>query len=130
MPLNAVHVLLTYRCTDACAHCFWFSGPHQLATFTLARMERVLEQVRRVRSVRWIYFEGGEPFLYYSLLQEAIRLASDRGFATAAVTNGYFITSERDLAFSLRPLVAAGLKKLQVSIDDLHRYRRLDSMRA
>ena len=129
MPLSAVHVLLTYRCTDACRHCFVFSGPHQLATFSFSRLEGVLDQLRRVPSVRWVYFEGGEPFLYYPMLLEAVRYATDKGLATAVVTNGYWITSERDLAFYLRPLVANGLKKLQISIDDLHRYRRLEHLK-
>lgn len=129
MPCTAVHVLLTYRCTDACKHCFVFSGPHQLATYTMGRLETAISQIRRAPQVRWIYFEGGEPFLYYPLLLEAVRCATDRGLATAVVTNGYWITSERDLGFALRPLVAAGLKKLQVSIDDLHRYRRLEHLK-
>ncbi len=129
MPLTAVHVLLTYRCTDTCRHCFVFGGPHQLATFSYGRLEGVLNQLRRVPSVRWVYFEGGEPFLYHPMLLEAVRHATDRGLATAVVTNGYWITSERDLGFYLRPLVAAGLKKLQISVDDLHRYRRLEHLK-
>lgn len=129
MPCTAVHVLLTYRCTDTCRHCFLFSGPHQLATFTFNRLETLLDQVRRVPTVRWMYFEGGEPFLYYPLLLEAVRSATDRGLASAVVTNGYWITSERDLGFFLRPLVAAGLKKIQISVDSLHRYRRLEHLK-
>jgi hypothetical protein len=95
----------------------------------MSRLETAISQIRRAASVRWIYFEGGEPFLFFPLLLEAVRCAADRGFSTAVVTNGYWITSERDLGFTIRPLVAAGLKKLQISIDDLHRYRRLEHLK-
>ncbi len=129
MSLSAVHILLTYRCTDACNHCFVFSGPHQMATFTDGRLRTVLDQMRRLPSVRWVYFEGGEPFLFYPMLVEAVAHATKLGLATAVVTNGYWITSERDVGLFLRPLVAAGLKRLQISVDDVHRYRRLNHMR-
>ena len=129
MSLNAVHILVTYRCTDACHHCFVFSGPHQLATFSQGRLRGLLDQLRRMPSVRWVYFEGGEPFLYYPLLLEAVSHATELGLATCVVTNGYWITAERDVGLYLRPLVAAGLKRLQISVDSSHRYRRLDHMR-
>jgi hypothetical protein len=129
MPPNAVHICLTYRCTDVCKHCFVFGSPSQTATFTGARLDRLLEQVAEVDSIRWVYFEGGEPFLYLPLLMEGVHQATRLGLATAVVTNGYWLTSERDLTLYLRPLVAAGLKKLQLSVDELHRYRRLEQLR-
>ncbi|MFH2006300.1 MAG: radical SAM protein [bacterium] len=130
MSLNAVHVVVSYRCTDACHHCFVFSGAHQRATFSLGRLRSFLDQVRRVPSVRWVYFEGGEPFLFYPMLLEAVSHATQLGLATCVVTNGYWITSERDVGIYLRPLVAAGLKRLQISVDKLHRYKRLEHMQS
>ncbi len=56
MTLSAAHILLTYRCTDACGHCFVYGGPHQRATFTVGRLSRFIEQLRRIRSLRWVYF--------------------------------------------------------------------------
>jgi len=100
-----------------------------MATFTDSRLRNVLDQLRRLPSVRWVYFEGGEPFLFHPMLVEAVAHATKLGLATAVVTNGYWITSERDVGLFLRPLVAAGLKRLQISVDDVHRYRRLHHMR-
>jgi MoaA/NifB/PqqE/SkfB family radical SAM enzyme len=36
--LTALHVLLTYRCTMACEHCFLYCGPAARGTFTLAQI--------------------------------------------------------------------------------------------
>ncbi len=62
------------------------------------------------------------------MLVEAVAHATRLDLATAVVSNGYWITSERDLGIYLRPLVAAGLKRLQLSVDDVHHQRRLHHM--
>ena len=115
MSLNAVHVLISYRCTDACHHCFVYSGAHQRATFSLGRLRSFLDQIRRMPSVRWVYFEGGEPFLFYPMLLEAVSHATQIGLATCVVTNGYWITSERDVGIYLRPRNSSRRPSISIS---------------
>lgn len=67
-----------------------------------------------------VYFEGGEPFLFYPLMLEGIKLAQDMGFKTGIVTNAYWATSEEDAEIWLRPLRELGLTDLSVSDDTLH----------
>ena len=47
-------------------------------TMTLDRIHQILQQVKDLATVEWIYFEGGEAFLYYPILlsrcQESGRL--------------------------------------------------------
>ncbi|MDH3230376.1 MAG: radical SAM protein [Alphaproteobacteria bacterium] len=118
--LTQIHVLLTYQCTWACDHCFLYCSPESTGTFTGARLAKLLDQAAAVGTVDWIYFEGGEPFLYYPLLLHGLRMARDRGFKTGIVTNGYWATSPDDAEAWLRPLVALGVSDLSMSDDAFH----------
>ena len=72
MRLTGVHLLLSYACTFECDHCFVWSSPRQEGTMTLDTVRTILEQSKRMGSVEWIYFEGGEPFLYYAALLKSV----------------------------------------------------------
>ena len=118
--LRAVHLMLTYRCTLECDHCFVHAGPEAAGTMTLAVIRRVLEEARRVESVASVCFEGGEPLLFYATLLEGVRLARDAGFEVGVVTNAYPAISDDDADAWLRPLAAAGISRLSVSDDVFH----------
>ncbi len=120
--LTDIHILLTYQCTFECDHCFLYSGPFAEGTMTLSQIRRVLDESRKIGSVKWIYFEGGEPFLFYPLLLEGIKLARNMGFRVGIVTNAYWAISEEDAELWLRPLNELGLDHLSIS-DDLFHYR-------
>ena len=71
MKLNGLHILLTYQCTYECDHCFVWGSPRQTGTLTLEQIENILQQAKDA-GVTSIYFEGGEPFLYYPVLAKAV----------------------------------------------------------
>ena len=119
MP-SSLHILLTYRCTHECDHCFCFSSPRAQGTFTLAKIRALLDQAVELGTIDSIYFEGGEPFLYYPLLVEAINAARARGFTVGIVTNSYWGESEADVEIWLRPMRNLGVTDLSVSDDALH----------
>jgi MoaA/NifB/PqqE/SkfB family radical SAM enzyme len=120
MQLHGLHILLTYTCNYECDHCFVWGGPGQSGTFSLSHLEDVLRQAEEVESIRKIYFEGGEAFLYYPILVEAVRRAKQKGFWIGVVTNGYWATGLDEACAWLQPLVAAGLDRLEVSCDEYH----------
>jgi hypothetical protein len=120
MPLESVHIVLTYRCTYECDHCFLHCGPHQPGAMTWAEVEGLLEQAATIEGVRKVFFEGGEPMLYYPLVRKGIERASQLGLDSGMVTCGYFATTVPDGELWLRPLREAGLSSLEVSIDPLH----------
>src|SRR4030042_5858760 len=115
--LTGIHFLLTYACNFECDHCFLYCGPHAEGTFTLEQIEAALDQVQQLGTVEMVYFEGGEPFLYYPLMVDGIRLARERGFQAGIVTNSYWATTERDAELWLKQLAALGLADLRVSDD-------------
>jgi MoaA/NifB/PqqE/SkfB family radical SAM enzyme len=103
--LTGVHFLLTYNCNFECEHCFVYSRPGAGGTFTIGRVRDVLDELTRLGTIEKVFFEGGEPALYYSTMLEGVRLSLARGFATGIVTNAYWAVSGEDADLWLRPLV-------------------------
>lgn len=119
MKISGVHLLLTYQCNFECDHCFVWGSPWQTGTMTLRDMGRILQQAVDLGSVRWVYFEGGEPFLYYAALQRGVQEAAGLGFQVGIVSNGYWATDEEDARESLRPF-AGLIQDLSISSDIFH----------
>ena len=118
MKLSGLHILLTYQCTYECDHCFVWGSPWQTGTLTLEQIGQILLQAKEA-GVTSIYFEGGEPFLYYAILVQAVRNAADMGFSVGIVTNAYWANSVADAEEWLRPFVGR-LADLTVSSDLFH----------
>lgn len=118
--LSQVHVLLTYTCPFECDHCFVYSSPYAEGTFTVGQIDDLLAQARAVPTVEWIYFEGGESFLFYPLLLHGIRSARELGFEVGIVTSGFFGTTPEDAELWLRPPAELGIGDLSVSDDAFH----------
>jgi hypothetical protein len=118
--LNGIHFLLTYTCNFECDHCFLYCSPWSQGTFTIRQVTRVLDDAEKIGTVEWIFFEGGEPFLFYPLLREGVQRAAAHGFKVGVVTNAYGAVSEEDAELWLQPLTEAGLSYLSVSNDQYH----------
>jgi MoaA/NifB/PqqE/SkfB family radical SAM enzyme len=118
MKLEGLHILLTYQCIYECEHCFVWGSPFQTGTLTLEQIEQILGQAKEA-GVTSIYFEGGEPFLYYAILVRAVRKAADMGFSVGIVTNAYWANSIAGAEEWLRPFVGR-LADFTVSSDLFH----------
>jgi hypothetical protein len=118
--LTGIHFLLTYACTYECDHCFLYSGPFQEGTFTVKQLRNVFVQIKEAKTIDNVYFEGGEPFLYYPLMLSGIRMARDLGLEVGIVTNAYWATSVEDAKIWLKPLQDLGITDLSISDDSYH----------
>lgn len=118
--LTGIHFILTYACNFECDHCFLYSSPKSQGTFTINQVDTVLDEAEKMGTVEWIFYEGGEPFLYFPLLNESIRRASEKGFKVGVVTNAYGANSEEDAELWLRPLAESGVSFLNISNDVFH----------
>ncbi len=118
MQLSGLHILLTYQCTCECDHCFVWGSPRQRAVLNAEQVEDILGQAKEA-GVESIYFEGGEPFLYFPILVKGVHRATEMGFEVGIVTNAYWAASVRDAAEWLQPLVGR-LADLTVSSDLFH----------
>ena len=119
MRLTGVHLLLTYECNFECDHCFVSGSPRQQGTMSPEQICEVLEQSKRLGSVEWIYFEGGEPFLDHPKLVEAVQRANRMGFRVGIVSNGFWATTVEEAMTHLEPL-AGRVEDLSVSSDLYH----------
>jgi len=118
--LTGIHILLTYKCVYECDHCFVYSSPNAEGTFTLAGLKNVIDEAVKIGTIEWIYFEGGEPTLYYPLLIEGIKYAAGLGFKTGVVTNAHFASSEEDAILWLKPFAELNIQDLSISNDTFH----------
>jgi len=118
--LSGVHLLLTYKCLYECDHCFVWSSPGAKGTMTLAHVEDIIRQAKEIPSVTRVYFEGGEPFLFYPLMLRGVELARRHSLEVGVVTNAYFATDDRAADLWLRPLAELGISDLSLSTDSYH----------
>ncbi len=118
MELTGLHILLTYECNYECDHCFVWGSPWQSGTLTSEKIRHILSQAEDA-GVKWIYFEGGEPFLYYPLLLEGVRESCERGFQVGLVTNVYWANEVEDALIWLRPF-EGWIQDLSISRDLYH----------
>lgn len=118
--LTGLHLLLTYMCNSECDHCFVYSSPRAKGTFTLNQIRKLLDEATRIGTIEWIYFEGGEPFLFYPVMLEGIKMARNKGFKAGVVTNAYFATDKDDIEIWLKPLGEMGIADLSISNDPYH----------
>jgi len=125
--LTGIHFLLTYTCNFECDHCFLYCGPDAKGTFTLNKLRKVFSEMMKIGTIEWVYLEGGEPFLFYPLMLEGIRIARDRGLKTGIVTNAYWATSVEDAGLWLKPLYELEVSDLSLSDDLFHHAEEEDN---
>jgi hypothetical protein len=118
--LTGLHFLLTYMCNSECDHCFLYCSPYSKGTFTLSQIRKLLDEAVNIGTIEWIYFEGGEPFLFYPIMLEGIKIARNLGFRVGVVTNSYFATTAEDIEVWLKPLRKLGIEDLSISNDPYH----------
>jgi hypothetical protein len=119
MKLTGLHLLLTYKCNYECDHCFVWGAPSQTGVMTLAQVRDIYRQAQELGTVASIYLEGGEPFLYYPIMLQAAREATELGFQVGVVTNDYWATTVEDAVAWLQPLVGV-VQALSLSTDLFH----------
>lgn len=117
MPFSAklsapyrMDLALTYRCNNACAHCY-NARPRNYPELDTQTWKEIIDRIWELR-VPHVVFTGGEPTLRDDLV-ELVAYAQEKGLVTGLNTNG------RKLADStlLQALIAAGLDHVQITIE-------------
>jgi hypothetical protein len=115
MRLNGIHLLVTYRCTYACEHCFVWGSPDLEETMSIGQLRAAIDQAAALGTVDTVYFEGGEPSLTYPVVLEAAAHAWGKGLEFGLVTNCFWATTVEDALLWLRPLKDLGIADLSLS---------------
>jgi cyclic pyranopterin phosphate synthase len=114
-----LRVSLTDRCNLRCSYCMpaegldWLPGPQLLTDDELARLLAIAVERLGIREVR---FTGGEPLLRRGLVSIVARAAALRPRPEISLT-----TNGIGLSRLAEPLHAAGLDRINVSLDTLSR---------
>lgn len=125
MTISGIHLLLTYQCNYECDHCFVFGSPFAKGVMTIADIREIYKEAKKLGTVEWIFFEGGEPFLYYPIMLRGIKEANEMGFKTGIVTDAFWATTVEDALEWLTPISKLGISDLSVSEDVFHQEEEL-----
>jgi hypothetical protein len=112
MKLTGLHLLLTYKCTFECDHCFVWGSPRQEGVMTVDDVRNILRQARDTRTIQ-------SPFLYYPILVRGVQMAASMGFHVGIVTNAFWATSVDDALLWLKPFPEL-IEDLSISSDLFH----------
>ncbi|MBN1178785.1 MAG: radical SAM protein [Anaerolineae bacterium] len=113
VPLTAPYrmdLALTYRCNDACPHCY-VARPPSYPEMSTADWKAVLDRVWRV-GIPHVCFTGGEATLR-SDLAELVAYAEGLGLVTGLLTNGRRLSD----AALMQALIDAGLDHVQITVE-------------
>jgi len=84
------------------------------------RLFTLINEAADIPSMRVVVFTGGECFLLKDNLNQLIAHATERGFSTRCVTNGYWATSRDQATRRVSELCKAGLKEINFSTGTFH----------
>jgi organic radical activating enzyme len=128
MNPEIVTFILTNRCISNCDHCEIFSSPFNNSVISTSLISKYLRKIKTQKSIKKIIFSGGEPFLYFSKIRKSIHEASTLGFHTGIWSSGYWQNSKEEFSLSISSLAQVGLNELFLSIDELHKNKKLKDL--
>jgi len=86
----------------------------------ISDIREILKEAEKIGSIEMIFFEGGEPFLYYPTMLWGLKEARKAGYKTGIVTNAYWATSVEDAKEWLKPISRIHIDDLSISDDAFH----------
>ncbi len=118
--LSNLGLLLTYKCTTACAHCIVEAGPHRKEEVQLDQALDWISQAREYQNGRMVglALTGGEPFCIPEKLTQLVEFGHQLGFLISVVTNGFWAKSEEEAVAVLSGL--PDVQMISMSTDVYH----------
>src|SRR5271166_2602293 len=115
-PITYLRVSVTDKCNLRCIYCMPEGGLPWLRREEILSYEEIAEIVRAAASVgvRTIRLTGGEPLVRRNLSRLVAAIAAVPGIADIALSTNALLLEEQ-----LPELIAAGLRRINVSLDTL-----------
>jgi len=126
-------LILSYKCSAECLHCMYACSPRWSADWiSQDDLEKILVQLAgkivanpngpETVSVNYgLHFTGGEPFLNYGLLCNAVEMAHELGIPSTFVeTNCYWCVNDEVTREKLRLLKVKGLHGILISVNPFY----------
>lgn len=126
-------LILTYKCSASCQHCMYACSPKWKDDWISKQdLKKILEGLTdkiepspygfdTVNLNYGLHFTGGEPFLNYELLCEAVEIANELGIPSTFVeTNCYWCNNDDTTREKLKNLKDKGLKGILISVNPFY----------
>ncbi len=126
-------LMLSYKCSAKCQHCMYACSPNWKADWISKQdLKNILKGLAdkiepspygpdTVSLNHGLHFTGGEPFLNYELLCEAVKMAKELEIASTFVeTNCYWCTSDEQTKEKLQYLKELGLSGILISVNPFY----------
>jgi hypothetical protein len=82
-------------------------------------MKEYMDQAKEFKTIKNIAYSGGEAFTHYNQLKECVAYATELGFNSTLVTNGFWAADDKGVRL-MGDLVGAGLRQISISLDKYH----------
>lgn len=121
-PFSSAGIILSYQCNSTCRHCLYNCSPGCRDWATEEWVDSLFLRLKATTpNMRGYHLAGGEAFLNFPLLLEAVRSATRNGIPIDYVeTNAGWFTNETDAESRLMLLKEAGLDCLLISASPFH----------
>lgn len=113
-------LILSYHCQCSCSHCLYNCGPTWPDWAGPSTLAEAFQALSAWEVPPQVHLTGGEPFLNFPLLLEAIQIAAGLGIRRYAETNGGWCVND-DLAHKrFEAARQAGLQAILISASPFH----------
>jgi hypothetical protein len=122
--------ILSYKCSASCKHCMYACSPKWKDEWIskgnlykiLTKMTGIIEPspygAGNINLNYGLHFTGGEPFLNFNLLCEAVEMAEELGIPSTFVeTNCFWAVNDKSTKEKLSILKNKGLKGILISVN-------------
>jgi hypothetical protein len=117
-------IILSYYCNSGCKHCLYNCGPRwERESMSSADLAAALDAVTTWPDPPQVHFTGGEPFLFFSLLERGVEMAAARGIACYAETSASWCLDEAQAVERFGTLREGGLQAVLISCSAFHAER-------
>jgi hypothetical protein len=126
-------LILSYKCSAECRHCIYACSQKWSADLISEEdLEKILKQLSgRIMSSLYgpkttglshgLHFTGGEPFLYFDLLCEAVEIADKLKIPSTFVeTNCFWAVDDETVKEKLKLLKKKGLRGIMISVNPFY----------
>lgn len=115
-----VGLILSYKCQSRCAHCIYNCSPNWKEWIQTEDIHKALEAMLLWPQAFQVHFTGGEPFLNFHVLLQAVEIATELGIPRYVETNAGWAVTEKLVDKRLTALYQAGLQAILISVSPFH----------
>jgi len=121
-PLSPTDVglVLSYQCPNACKHCVYNCGPGWKDWFAPQDISPALQTIRTLNRDIQVHITGGEPFLNFPLLLQAVSAAHELHLPVYVETSADWCVSATIAEQRFTALRKAGLLAVLISCSPFH----------